>query len=40
MTIDSELQRHRETWNGFTQFVKFGSAAVALLLIGMAVFLL
>jgi hypothetical protein len=40
MTIDSDLQRHRETWHGFTQFVKFGSAAIALILIGMAVFLL
>lgn len=40
MTIDSELQRHRETWHGFTQFVKYGSAAVAIILILMAIFLL
>ena len=40
MTIDAELQRHRETWHGFTQFLKFGTAAVILLLVGMAIFLL
>jgi hypothetical protein len=40
MTIDAELQRHRETWHGFTQFIKYSTIAVIILLVGMALFLL
>lgn len=40
MTIDAELQRHRETWVGFTHFIKYGTSAVVLVLVLMAVFLL
>lgn len=37
---DAELIRHQETWKGFTTLIKLGIAGVALLLIGMALFLL
>ncbi|HZS82078.1 MAG TPA: aa3-type cytochrome c oxidase subunit IV [Stellaceae bacterium] len=40
MTIDAELQRHKETWHGFTTFLKLGTAAVVVTLILMAIFLL
>lgn len=40
MAIDLELERHKRTWQGFTLFVKIGSAAVALLLALMAIFLI
>jgi Bacterial aa3 type cytochrome c oxidase subunit IV len=40
MTFDPEVERHRRTWIGFTRFVKFGTAAVVILLILLAIFLL
>jgi hypothetical protein len=40
MTIDAELQRHRQDWVGFTKFIKYGTTAVVIVLIGMAIFLL
>jgi Bacterial aa3 type cytochrome c oxidase subunit IV len=40
MTIDAELQRHRATWHGFTQFLKIGTTIVIVVLAGMAIFLL
>jgi len=40
MTIDAELQRHRQNWIGFTKFMKYGTIAVVIILAGMAVFLL
>jgi len=40
MTFDAEYQRHRQDWIGFTQFVKYGTGAVIVVLIGMAIFLL
>jgi aa3 type cytochrome c oxidase subunit IV len=40
MTIDAELQRHKETWDGFTQFLKYGTSVVILVLVLMAIFLL
>ena len=40
MTIDAELQRHRQTWIGFTKFAKYGSAGVVILLALLALFLL
>ena len=39
MTIDAELQRHRTTWQGFTQFLKYGTGLVIIVLILMAIFL-
>jgi aa3 type cytochrome c oxidase subunit IV len=40
MTIDAELQRHKQIWDGFTQFLKYGTGIVILVLVLMAVFLL
>ncbi|WP_075522632.1 aa3-type cytochrome c oxidase subunit IV [Candidatus Pelagibacter communis] len=31
---------HKETWNNFTKFVLWGSIAVVIILISMAIFLL
>jgi hypothetical protein len=39
MTIDAELQRHRETWIGFTNFLKYGTIFVVFVLACMAIFL-
>ena len=35
-----ENENHRETWNKFTKFVMWGSVAVVVVLVLMAVFLL
>ena len=40
VTADSVLKSHEQIWHGFTNFVKFGIAAVIILLVGMAIFLL
>jgi hypothetical protein len=40
MTFDADYQRHRQNWIGFTQFVKYGTSAVIVVLILMAIFLL
>ncbi|NYZ14891.1 aa3-type cytochrome c oxidase subunit IV [Azospirillum sp. RWY-5-1] len=37
---DELLREHRADWIAFTQFVKYGSVAVAVLLVLMAFFLL
>jgi hypothetical protein len=37
---DPELQRHRQTWLGFTRFIKISLVVIILILIGMALFLL
>ena len=37
---DPELQRHRQTWIGFTRFLKIALVVIVLILIGMAIFLL
>jgi hypothetical protein len=37
---DPELQRHRQTWLGFTRFLRAALIVVVLILIGMALFLL
>lgn len=37
---DPELQRHRQTWIGFTRFLKSALLVIVLILIGMAIFLL
>ena len=36
---DPELQRHRQTWIGFTRFLKITLVVIILILIGMALFL-
>jgi len=38
--IDPELERHRETWMGFTRFIRYALALIIIVLIGMAIFLL
>jgi IS5 family transposase len=38
--IDPELERHRETWIGFTRFMRYALALIIIVLIGMAIFLL
>ncbi|MBV9015056.1 MAG: aa3-type cytochrome c oxidase subunit IV [Alphaproteobacteria bacterium] len=38
--IDPELQRHRQTWLGFTRFIKYSLLTIVIILILMAVFLL
>lgn len=38
--IDPELERHRETWIGFTRLVRYALALIIIVLIGMAIFLL
>ncbi|HTV87914.1 MAG TPA: aa3-type cytochrome c oxidase subunit IV [Stellaceae bacterium] len=38
--IDPEYQRHRQTWIGFTRFIKISLAVIVVILIGMAIFLL
>jgi len=40
MVIDQELERHRETWIGFTRFMKYSVVALIILLGGMAIGLL
>ena len=39
-TVDADLEAHRQTWLGFVRFIKIMTAAVELILIGMAIFLL
>jgi hypothetical protein len=38
--IDPELERHRQTWIGFTWFIKIAMTVIILVLVGMALFLL
>jgi aa3 type cytochrome c oxidase subunit IV len=40
MAMDQELERHRETWIGFTRLMKYTILAVVVILGGMAIFLL
>ncbi|HWK44380.1 MAG TPA: aa3-type cytochrome c oxidase subunit IV [Stellaceae bacterium] len=40
MVMNDDLARHQASWNGFTRFVKIASTAVAVIVIGMAIFLL
>ena len=37
--IDPELERHRRTWIGFTRLIKYGTAIIVIVLVGMAIFL-
>ena len=38
--IDPDLERHRQGWIGFTRLLKFALAAIIIILVGMAIFLL
>ena len=38
--IDPEFERHRETWIGFTRFIRYALGLIIFVLIGMAIFLL
>jgi len=38
--VDSEVQRHRQTWVAFTRFLTWSSVGVAVVLILMGMFLL
>jgi aa3 type cytochrome c oxidase subunit IV len=38
-TIDPELERHRQTWIGFTRLIKYSIALIIIVLVGMAIFL-
>ncbi len=38
--IDPELERHRQTWIGFTRLIRYALAIIVIILIGMAIFLL
>jgi hypothetical protein len=37
--IDPELERHRQTWVGFTRLLKYAIAVIVIILVGMALFL-
>jgi hypothetical protein len=37
--VDPEYQRHRQTWLGFTRFIKIALAVIIVILVGMAIFL-
>ncbi len=39
MSVDSELQRHRQDWQGFMRLTVYSTATVAAVLILMALFL-
>jgi hypothetical protein len=34
--IDPELERHRQTWLGFTRLIKYTLAVVIVILVGLA----
>lgn len=40
MAADQEVLRHQETWHGFTRLLKWAIAGIAILLAGLALFLL
>jgi len=40
MTMDQELQRHKEVWIGFTRLLKWAIAAIVVILLLLAFFLL
>jgi hypothetical protein len=40
MAMDQELQRHKEVWIGFTRLLKWAIAAIVIILLLMAFFLL
>jgi hypothetical protein len=40
MTVDTDIQRHWETWHGFTRFIKYSVAAIVITLVALGFFLL
>jgi hypothetical protein len=38
--IDSEFERHRQTWIGFIRLIRYAIALIVVTLVGMAIFLL
>ncbi len=40
MAMDQELQRHMDTWLGFTRLLKWSIALIVITLVLMAIFLL
>jgi hypothetical protein len=38
MTVDQELQNHRDTWNDFTRLMRWVVALVVVILAGLALF--
>jgi hypothetical protein len=39
MTMDAEVERHRQFWVSFTNFLKWGTVSVIVLLALLAIFL-
>lgn len=39
MTMDAEVERHRQFWVSFTHFLKWGTGAIIVLLALLAIFL-
>jgi hypothetical protein len=37
--IDPELERHRQTWVGFTRLLRYAIAVIIIILVGMGLFL-
>lgn len=40
MTVDTDLQRHQQTWNGFVRFLQISIAVMVATLVLLAWFLL
>jgi hypothetical protein len=40
MAVDQELERHRQTWLGFSRLMRWAVGIVIVVLVGMALFLL
>jgi hypothetical protein len=40
MAVDQELERHRQTWLGFSRLMRWAVGLVIAVLVGMALFLL
>jgi hypothetical protein len=40
MAVDQELERHRQTWLGFSRLMRWAVGLVIIVLVGMALFLL
>lgn len=38
--VDPEFEQHRQTWLSFTRLLRYALAAIIIILIGMAIFLL
>ena len=39
MTMDTDYERHRRAWVGFTRFLLWSTIVVVIILAGMAIFL-